>query len=415
MDTTKYNQIKDFLEKARYPSKFNNKQKKQLEAQSKFFIIYNHLLYKRDRRKKTQNQLLRVIREYEIETILHIFHDHPLGAHLGTEKMFEKIRSKYYWPQMYNQIRKYVQTCDQCQRRGKYRTPGPLQPIPIEAPFHKIGIDFVGPLPMTTKGNRYIVVSVDYMTKWPEAKAVPTADAQETAHFIFNEIVCRHGCPSYMISDRGLHFNNEVIRFLANNFGIKHIMSTPYHPQNNRLVERYNRTLCEALAKLTKQGQEWDTLIPSVLYAYRTSKQATTKFTPFYLVYGREARFPNFREENNINGNMVDRLTIFIEELPTRREVTKENCRHAQKRQKFYWDQKLKKVQRIFQKGDKVLLYDAAQVGRHTGKFLPRWIGPFIIHTRVAPDVYKLRTIDNQVLDVPQNAYLLKKYYDRNG
>ncbi|CAG8775579.1 15496_t:CDS:2, partial [Gigaspora margarita] len=91
------------------------------------------------------------------------------------------------------------------------------------------------------------------------------------------------------------------------------------------LVKRYNRTLCEALAKLTKQEQEWDILISLVLYVYRTSKQATTKFTPFYLIYEKEACFSNFREENNIDKNIVDRLTIFIEELPICREKKIDN------------------------------------------------------------------------------------------
>ena len=221
-------------------------------------------------------------------------HNHSLGVHFGTDKMFDKIKSRYYWPQMYEHIRNYVKTCDSCQKREKYRQHGPLHPIEVGAPFDKIGLDFVGPLPSTTRGNKYIIVAMDYMTKYPEAKAVPNATAQQTADFIYEDIICRHGCPNFILSDRGTHFNNLLIEGLMQKFQIKHLLTTPYHPQTNGLVERFNRTLCESLAKLANGNTEWDRLIPSILFSYRSSKHATTKFTPFLLTYGREPKLPIF-------------------------------------------------------------------------------------------------------------------------
>ena len=90
-----------------------------------------------------------------------------------------------------------------------------MKPIPVEAPFHRIGIDYVGPLPETTKENKFIIVATDYLTKWPEAKAVPAANAQEAANFIYEDIICRHGCPTYLLSDRGRHFLNELVHTLV--------------------------------------------------------------------------------------------------------------------------------------------------------------------------------------------------------
>ena len=294
MDRTHYQHLKHYLETAQTPDSFSSIQKTKLVSKSNYYIIVNDQLYKRDRRNK--KNLLRVIQQHEVEPILYLMHNHPIGAHLGTDKMFNKIRDKYYWPQMFEHIKNYVQSCDDCQKRGKYHTPGPLKPIPVEALFHRIGIDYVGPLPETIRKNKFIIVATDYLTKWPEAKAVPTANAQEAANFIYEDIICRHGCPVYLLSDRGRHFLNELVHTLTQRFQIKHLLSTPYHPQTNGLVERFNRTLCESLAKLVTKDQEWDTLIPSVLFAYRTAKQATTKFTPFYLTYGREAEFPIFTE-----------------------------------------------------------------------------------------------------------------------
>src|SRR2546430_17379755 len=118
------------------------------------------------------------------------------------------------------------------------------------SPFYQIGIDFVGPLPLTSNGNKYIIVAMDYLTKWPEAQAVPNANAETTANFLYETIISRHGCPQKILSDRGAHFTNQMIEKLMKKFQIKHLFSTPYHPQTNGLVERFNRTLCESLAKL---------------------------------------------------------------------------------------------------------------------------------------------------------------------
>ena len=97
---------------------------------------------------------------------------------------------------------------------------------------------------------------MDYMTKYPEAKAVAQANAQQTADFIYEDIICRHGCPNFILSDRGTHFNNSLIEGLMQKFQIKHLLTTPYHLQTNELVERFNRTLCESLAKLADNDQE---------------------------------------------------------------------------------------------------------------------------------------------------------------
>jgi len=147
---------------------------------------------------------------------------------------------------------------------------------------------------------------MDYLTKWPEAKAVSNATAEETEKFIYEDIICWHGCPQIILSDRGTHFNNQVIKKLVDRFQIKHLLSTPYHPQTNGLVERFNRTLCESLAKLLDKSTEWDKLISSVLFAYRTSKHSTMKITPFYLIYGRDATLP------------MDKPTLEQEDLSTR-------------------------------------------------------------------------------------------------
>src|ERR1051325_8446554 len=141
---------------------------------------------------------------------------------------------------------------------------------------------------------------MDYLTKWPEAKAVKEASAEKTVDFIYQEIICRYGCPEVILTDQGTHFKNKLVKKLCEKFEIRHKLSSPYHPQTNGLVERFNKTLCESLAKVSEKETEWDEHIQEVLFGYRTNRQSTTKMTPFYLIYRRESVLPIEEiEENN--------------------------------------------------------------------------------------------------------------------
>jgi len=192
-----------------------------------------------------------------------------------------------------------------------------------------------------------------------------------------------------------------------NKFEIKHLLSTPYHPQTNGLVERFNKTLCESIAKVTKNLQEWDSAINSVLFAYRTAKNSTTKFTPFYLTYGREARLPITALEN-------ETLEINLETLEENRQQAIENVTKAQEKQKKRHDSKIKRPSE-FKIGDKVLLYDAAKEKTWTGKLEEKWKGPFYIHDVLLNGAYKLRSTEGRILKAPINASLLKIYHDRQN
>ena len=206
---------------------------------------------------------------------------------------------------MYNDTKEYVKYCDKCQRRGQKGGKSYLNPIRVGEPFERIGIDFVGPLERTRKGNKYILVVTDYLTKWPEVKPMRDATAENVVKFIYERIICRHGCPKIIMSDRGTHFRNKLVDELCRKFEIKHKLLSPYHPQTNGLVERFNRTLCEALAKVSEKENQWDEHIEQVLFAYRTTKHSTTKRTPFLMTYGREAILPI--DEMEIQENIFEK------------------------------------------------------------------------------------------------------------
>src|SRR3954453_142317 len=165
---------------------------------------------------------------------------------------------------------------------------------------------------------------MDYLTKWPEAQAIPNANAETTANFLYKTIISQHGCPQKILSDCGAHFKNQIIEKLMKKFQIKHLFSTPYHPQTNGLVKRFNRTLCELLAKLGKTSA-WNRNIAPVLFAYRTSKHSTTGIYSFYLIYGRELRLPIDETEAEKTNSLVQHLHHLVNNLLFLCEIAKDN------------------------------------------------------------------------------------------
>src|SRR6266540_1484576 len=253
------------------------------------------------------NKELKVLKRNEMEPILSLSHEHLLSGHFRLEAILTKLKERYYWPKMKNDIKSYIQTCDQYQRCGKITDENELHLIRIKEPFYQWGID--------------IVVAIDYFTKYPETRALANANARNVANFLYEDIICRHGCSRKIISDRGTHFNNQVIENLLERFKVRHNLSTPYHPKTNGLVERFNKTLCESLAKLNEERKNWDEYISPTLFAYRTKINKSTQFTPFYLTYGREAIL-QFDEDKKTEITLGER----VEEISTKYIQTKKKA-----------------------------------------------------------------------------------------
>ena len=144
----------------------------------------------------------------------------------------------------------------------------------------------MGPLPKTLKGNRYVIVAVDYFTKWAEATAVEEADAQTVVRFIHTDIITRHGVPKEITSDRGTEFLNQLVEEFERTYKIKHIRTTAYHPQGNGQTERMNQTLKNILSKISKTYMTWDYHLESALFVVQTVRQKLIKYSPFELLYG---------------------------------------------------------------------------------------------------------------------------------
>jgi hypothetical protein len=272
--------------------------------------------------------------------------------------------------------------------------------------------------PHSTGGHCYIIVVVDYFTKW--AKVMPTFDntGRTATLFIFNHIIARFGVPQAIVTYHGSHFKNFMMSELTEKLGLHHESSTPYYPQANDQVEAINKILITMLRRMIGiHKMSWHMMLFSALWAYQTSIKSTIGFTPFHLVYGLEAILPIECE--------IPSLKLAVKLLPNT-SVEEERLLHLMKLDKTLRDATLviesqkKRVKaqydkhvkpRIFFEGDLVLLYEQDQDMLGSRKFEAMWQGPYILRQVLEKGAYELVDYDGIPLGEPGNGLYLKKYY----
>ena len=227
-------------------------------------------------------------------TVLQLAHSIPLGGHLGKKKTADTVLKRFYWPSLYRDVADFCRSCSACQKSGRRRVPAsPMVPLPIIGePFQRMAMDIVGPLPRSRSGNRFVLVLCDYATRYPEAIPMRTVDAEAIAEELVG-IFSRVGIPQEILTDQGTNFTSKLLGELYRLLNIKALRTSPYHPQTDGLVERFNGTLKGMLRKTAQEdGKDWDKLLPYLLFAYREVPQSSTGFSPFELLYGWDVRGP---------------------------------------------------------------------------------------------------------------------------
>jgi hypothetical protein len=282
--------------------------------------------------------------------------------------------------------------------------------------FKHIGIDIMGPLPQTIRGKRYIVLAVDLFSKWIEAKPIKDADAQTISEFVYEDIICRHGIPMRMTSDRGTEFVNDLITILAEKYKIKHITTTAYHPQGNGQTERSNQTVKNILSKITRKG-DWDIYLPSALFVTRTMPNESTKFTPSELIYGHQMRqvvdkHITDHEDESDSDRFVDHYLEEKKRIGSIRQKAQTFIEKAQTRQKKAHDKAIKTDAIKLHIGDKVLVYRNMIEQNWSAKLEPRWDGPYRIQD-IKGTTFFLKNEDGTILPRTFNRTRLKKFTER--
>lgn len=352
------------------------------------FTVRDKLLYKTNYSKPGARFLL-VVPESLRSDVLRAMHDDATSGHFGFVRTLHRTRERFYWPKMYETTKRYVASCETCQRHKRPATaaPGPLQPLtPPSTPFEQVGIDLLGPFPLSNNRNRWIIVCVDHLTRYAETAAIPSSTAASVAVFLLHSVVLRHGPPRVIISDRGRQFTADAVEELLRMCTTQFRHSTPYHPQTNGLVERTNRTLTNMLAMyVSANHKNWDDVLPFITYAYNTAKHETTDFSPFYLLYARLPRSPldTFLPFILHNDDSVSQTLCLAEEA---RRIARLRTLASQRRSKERYDDRHEQVS--FEKGDLVLLWTPQRKRGLRQKLLSQYSGPFVVVDRLSQLTY---------------------------
>jgi transposase InsO family protein len=341
-------------------------------------------------------------------------------GHPGGSRTKATIRLGYYWPGMNKDIKNYCKACLFCHRRkaDNKRANIPIQSYgqargaDAQRPFSRVHIDLTGPLPKTDRGHQYILVAKDALTKWIEVFALQNKEAETVAECIADEIIYRHGPPRTIVTDNGTEFKNALVNQLMKLTGCDHIKTTAANPRSNGLAENQNRTLKDMMASYVDDHQrDWDEKIALLAFDYRTTVNDATGYTPYFLLYGREAsRIGEEHMEQMITEGSADLLLSAERHAETMRWVWNYVGKRVDKNVEVMQKEPKHPLPYVeFEVGDYVFLRsvpkrfyrDLKEKKRYliTRKLQMRWIGPYRIVSKFNPVLYqvdindKLKTI----------------------
>ena len=240
-------------------------------------------------------RLQTLIPEVLQEEVIKDLHEGAVSGHLEIDKTLGHLKERFYWPGHHDHVRDWCRKCVACaQRESPTTSPrAPLKPIITSYPLQMVATDILGPLPESPSRNSYIIVVADYFTPYTEAYPIPNQEATTVARKLVDEFFLRFSLPDQLHLDQGRNFESAVISEVCKLLGVRMSRTTPYHPQSDGLVERFNRTLLDMLATAVYDRPfEWEQHLPRLCHAYNTSIHPTTGSSPFFLMFGRQARMP---------------------------------------------------------------------------------------------------------------------------
>ena len=331
-----------------------------------------------------------------VKELLALCHDLPASGHQGILRTKLRISEKYHWYKMCSDIKDYVRSCQACNKNKKATRNARCHMTQFHAgvPMERVHLDFLGPMPETKSGNAYVLMMVDQFTKWVECIPLPSQTAEVTARAAVNEFFSRFGYPFQVFTDQGRNFESDLFKAICEMLHIHKTRTTPYRPSANGQVERFNRSLMNAVRCFVgKQQDDWDVYLPQLAGALRSSVNRSTGFTPNQLMLGRKVYqpvdivFPQNESENSDSAD--DYVSKLRQALRTSHEIARDTLKTTQEIMKRDYD--LKIFEKQYKPGDFVYVLDTATIKGKNRKLSPPWKGPGIIIQKLTPYVYKVK------------------------
>ncbi|QRV99243.1 Transposon Tf2-7 polyprotein [Ceratobasidium sp. AG-Ba] len=312
--------------------------------------------------------------------ILEMHHDNPIAGHQGQARTLELISRRYYWPAMKQQVNRFVETCEICQRSKGHKQYAPQKPLPIpQKPWEDIAYDFIVKLP-ESQGMDSILVVIDRFSR--QAHFIPcleSTNAEGVADLFIKEIWKLHGLPKTTVSDRGPTFNSQFLKALYAKLGINPKFSTAFHPETDGITERTNQWLEGFLRSFCNYRQDnWVRWLPIAEFCHNNQVNSATGKTAFETVYGLHPRWDLVDLEVNAPNaaDMADSMQEIWDEAIASME---------------FYRSKESNPKREYKVGDKVWLVGQNITTRRPSKKLDnKKLGPFVISEKISSHAYRL-------------------------
>lgn len=382
-----------------WPENMDNKMKKAILEEEGSTIYWKDLLYRMPYRRniaskeKATSAKLRStwqlwLPESMILKVVRAYHEEELGGgHLGTSKTLQKIRSKYYARGLNKCVLEFCSNCKTCAEHNTYRhtMAAPLQPLPQATRLNqRIAMDIMGPFPLSSRGNRWILAVQDYLTKWIVLCPLVNTLTETVADAFVDNWICWFSCPEEILTDRGANFLSQVMIEVNLILAAKKLTTTPYNPRCDGMVERSNSTTATMLAKFTTENQEdWDKKLKLVQFDFNSMPSEAYKVAPYEMLLGVEPRLPIDMElgQGNQEQNKIQPQTDYVKTLKKNlkevREFATTNAEISQGKMKVRYDSKVRFPN--FAVGDLVMVVSTKHTEGMAKKLETKFVGPLKI------------------------------------